>query len=166
MPTFLVSFCTWLENTDLGMFISGSTWAFPTFESIHVFFLVIVVGTVAIVDLRLLGLASRDRSVSQLSNDVLPVTWGAFLGALITGSLLFSSRASHYLYNTQFRFKMICMALAGLNMLIFHFMTYRGVAGWDDAVTTPRSARIAGALSLLFWICVVIFGRWIGFTSK
>ena len=66
MP-LLQSFCAWLENTPLGMFISGSTWAFPTVESIHVFFLVIVVGSIAIVDLRLVGVASRNRSVSQLS---------------------------------------------------------------------------------------------------
>ena len=166
MPPCLVSFCTWLENTDLGMYISGSTWAFPTIESIHVFFLVIVVGTVAIVDLRLLGVASRNRSVSKLSNDVLPVTWVSFLGALITGSLLFSSKATHYLADGPFRFKMICMALAGLNMLIFHFLTYRDVHNWDDDTITPKAARIAGALSLVFWIGVVAFGRWIGFTVK
>jgi hypothetical protein len=165
MP-ILVSFCTWLENTGLGMFISGSTWAFPTIESIHVFFLVIVVGTVAIVDLRLLGVASRNRSVSKLSNDVLPVTWGAFLGALISGLLLFSSKATHYLADAPFRFKMICLVLAGLNMLIFHFLTYSDVQKWDDEAVTPKAARIAGLLSLIFWIGVVAFGRWIGFTVK
>lgn len=162
MP-ILVSLCTWLENTELGMFISVSDWAFPTIETIHVFFLVIVVGTVAIVDLRLLGVASRNRSVSKLSREVLPITWGAFLGALISGSLLFISNATHYFANGPFRFKMICMALAGLNMLIFHFMTYRDVQRWDDDVITPKAARIAGALSLIFWILVVAFGRWIGF---
>ena len=162
----LVSFCTWLESTALGMYISGSTWAFPTIESIHVFFLVIVVGTVAIVDLRLLGVASRNHSVSKLSNDVLPITWGAFVGALITGSLLFTSKASHYLDDAPFRFKMICLGLAGLNMLIFHFMTYRDVKAWEDDVITPKAARIAGGLSLVFWILVVAFGRWIGFTVK
>ncbi|MDB5459105.1 MAG: hypothetical protein JWO72_846 [Caulobacteraceae bacterium] len=165
MP-MLVSFCEWLENTPVGMFISGSTWAFPTIESIHVFFLVVVVGTIAIVDLRLLGVASRNRSVSQLSNDVLPITWGAFLGALTTGALLFSSKATHYLGNWPFRIKMLLLLLAGLNMLIFHFLTYRDVHKWDDRSITPGAARIAGALSLLFWIAVVGFGRWIGFTVR
>ncbi len=165
MP-MLMSFAAWLENTPLGMFISGSTWAFPTIESIHVFFLVIVVGTVAIVDLRLLGVASRNRSISQLSNDVLPITWTCFVGALITGLLMFASKGTHYLANWPFRFKMICLALAGLNMMIFHFMTYRDVKRWDDDVITPAAARLAGALSLAFWIGVVAFGRWIGFTVR
>ena len=59
----------------------------------------------------------------------------------------------------------LAMAFAGLNMLIFHFLTYRDVQGWDDDVITPRAARVAGALSLIFWIGVVAFGRWIGFTK-
>ena len=165
MP-LLQSFCEWLENSPLGMFISGSTWAFPTIESIHVFFLVIVVGTIAIVDLRLLGVASRNHKVSQLSNDVLPLTWGAFVGALVTGSLLFSSKATHYLANWPFKLKMGLLLLAGLNMLLFHFLTYRDVKRWDDDPVTPQAARLAGFLSLTFWIGVVAFGRWIGFTVR
>ena len=163
MP-ILQSFCEWLQNTALGTFIAGSTWAFPTIETVHVFALVIVVGTIAIVDLRLLSVASRNRSVSQLSNDVLPITWTAFCLAALTGGLLFSSKAVHYLENWPFRLKMVLLGLAGLNMLLFHFLTYRSVHDWDDADRAPSSARFAGALSLTFWIGVVVFGRWIGFT--
>ena len=165
MP-FLQSFAEWLQNTPIGSFISASTWAFPTIETIHVFALVIVVGTIAIVDLRLLGVASRNRSVSQLSNDVLPVTWGAFCLAALTGGLLFTSKAVEYLANWPFRIKMALLVLAGLNMLIFHFMTYRTVHQWDDAGRAPSAARLAGALSLAFWIFVVVCGRWIGFTVR
>jgi hypothetical protein len=165
MPT-IASFCSWLENTSIAMYISGSTWAFPTIETLHVCFLVIVVGTVAIVDLRLLGVASRNLPVSKLSSDILPVTWCAFVGAVITGSLLFSSKATAYWGNIPFRFKIVCLALAGLNMVIFHFLTYRSVRNWDHDPITPKAARIAGALSLLFWICVIGFGRWIGFTVR
>src|SRR4051812_8114496 len=101
----LKSFCQWLENTAVASFVSQSTWAFPTVETIHVFALVVVVGTIAIVDLRLLNVASRNRPVTQVSNDVLPVTWSAFGLAVLTGGLLFSSKASHYLDNWPFRIK-------------------------------------------------------------
>ena len=59
---------------------------------------------------------------------------------------------------------MLLLLLAGVNMLTFHFLTYRNIADWDVDRTPPAGARLAGGLSLLFWIGVVIFGRWIGFT--
>jgi hypothetical protein len=162
----LQAFGAWLENTAVSQYISVSTWAFPTIESLHVLFLVTVVGSIVIVDLRLLGLASADSRVTRLSVNVLPITWTAFLGALITGSLLFSSKASAYLANGPFRAKMILMAVAGVNMVVFHILTYRSVADWDDRRITPPPARIAGLLSLLFWIGIVACGRWIGFTVR
>jgi hypothetical protein len=162
----LHAFCAWLQASAVGTFISESTWAFPTIETVHVFALVIVVGSIAVVDLRLIGLASRTRPVSQLSGEVLPVTWSAFLLALTTGSLLFTSKAVSYLENWPFRMKMLLLLAAGINMLVFHFATYRTVGAWDRSPAPPAAARIAGCLSLLFWIGVVACGRWIGFTVR
>jgi len=142
----------------------GTEWLFPIVETLHVMALTIVFGSIAMVDLRLLGIASRDSSVSRLSNEVLPWTWTAWCTAAVFGTLMFMAKATTYAGNLQFRLKLICMALAAVNMLIFHFGAYRQVARWDSGAT-PASAKAAGAASLSLWIGVVFFGRWVGFTT-
>jgi hypothetical protein len=112
----------------------------------------------------MLGLTSNKFAVTKTSNDILPWTWGAFALAAITGTLLFVSKASSYVINPYFLWKMGMLALAGLNMMYFHFITYRTVAHWDRDATMPVSVKVAGALSLVFWLLVVFFGRAIGFT--
>lgn len=155
---------TSIEESGIATSIRESALLFPMVESIHVIALAFVFGTVALVDLRLLGLASRKLRVSRLSSDLLPWTWGAFALAAITGFLLLSSTAIRYFDNTPLRWKFFFMAMAGINMLIFHFVTYKGVDRWDTDPVPPTAARVAGALSLLFWTLVVFFGRWVGFT--
>lgn len=154
----------WVYDLPLADDIRASALAFPWLESVHVLAITLVLGSIAVADLRLLGWASVKRPVSQLLHEVLPVTWVAFAVALITGLLMFSSNAVEYAHNKPFQFKMILLVLAGLNMLVFQLVTFRGVGTWDDAPRTPPAARFAGAFSLCCWIGVVAFGRWIGFT--
>ena len=153
-----------IEYSSLGITIAESTWLFPTIETLHVIGLVTVLGMIAIVDLRLIGVSSRALAVTKLSKDTLPWVWGAFALAAITGGLLFISKASSYVINPYFLWKMVMLALAGLNMMYFHFFTYRTVEHWDLDPSVPTGAKIAGALSLIFWLAVVFFGRAIGFT--
>ena len=145
--------------------LEGESW-FPLFESLHVLAITLVVGTIGIVDLRLLGWASLDRSVGRVSDSVLPVTWCAFALAVATGALLFCSNATVYGHNTFFIIKFVFIGLAGLNMLVFQLFTRRDLQIWGDAAHPPAAARAAGALSLLFWVAVVLCGRWVGFTLK
>lgn len=153
-----------LEASSVGTFVASSDWAFPAIESLHVIALVTVVGAIAVMDLRLLGVASRNSTVTQMSNDTLPLVWGAFVLAAITGSLLFVSKATGYVKNPYFIAKMVCLALAGLNMAYFHLTAWRTVHSWDQAAVIPRAGKIAAGLSLAFWLGVVFFGRVIGFT--
>jgi hypothetical protein len=117
------------------------------------------------VDLRLLGVTSRDSAVSKLTEEILPYTWVAFALAVISGSLLFVSKADIYFYNLQFRLKFLFMALAGINMLAFHLGAYRRVLQWERDLPPPAPARLAGALSIALWVVVIFMGRWIGYTT-
>jgi hypothetical protein len=156
------------EHTPLAAAMRGEVggeWLFPIVETLHVISLAMVFGSIVMVDLRLVGNTSRDSAVSKLSREVLPYTWGAFICAAVTGSLLFVSKAHVYFYNLQFQLKCLCMLLAGVNMAVFHFGTYRHVLEWDMRLPPPLAARLAGGLSIALWIGVICFGRWIGFTT-
>ena len=154
----------WLQASSLAVFIHQSKSAFTTIELVHVFAISLVIGTIAIVDLRLLGLASTQRPFTELARGVLPGTWAAFVLAALAGSLLFISRATEYFDNAMFWRKMIIMGLAGINMLIFELVTVRGVQEWNLKPIPPLPARLAGGISIACWVLVVIFGRWTGFT--
>jgi hypothetical protein len=124
-----------------------------------------MVGAITVLDLRLLYAASRNRSARLVSSETLLFTWVAFVLAAISGSLLFMSKAVEYVNDVPFKLKMLVIACAGINMVVFHFTTYRSIASWDSG-PPPRSARIAAGLSLVFWGLVIVCGRWIGFTVR
>lgn len=153
-----------LQDFSLPTQIRESVWMFPTIETVHVFALVLVVGSIMTVDLRLLGLANKERRFSQVAAEMLPWTWTAFAVAALAGMLMFSSKALTYYGNVPFRLKMVCLLLAGINMALFHRLGVRRLATWDHR-EPPRSAKLAGGASLLLWITIVASGRWIGFTT-
>jgi uncharacterized membrane protein len=162
----LQSLFQWIYNTPVGTAIRESGTLFPWIESVHVLAITSVVGSISIVDLRLLGVASKKRTISRLTGEILPYTWVAFLIAVITGALLFSSNAVKYSHNTMFLAKMALLALAGFNMMVFHAITARGIKLWDAAPKPPAPVRMAGATSLIVWIAVIVCARWVGFTMS
>jgi type III secretory pathway component EscS len=155
---------TRLQDLPLPTQIRESDWMFPTIETVHVFALVLVVGTIMTVDLRLLGFANKERPFSQVASEMLPWTWAAFAVAALAGMLMFSSKALTYYSNIPFRLKMLCLLLAGINMVMFHWLGTRHLEAWDRG-RPPRAAKLAGGASLLLWTTIVAAGRWIGFTT-
>jgi hypothetical protein len=159
-------FLSWLQDTPLAGVVRENGYVFPWVECAHVVALSFVVGSIAIVDLRLLGLASLSRPVTALLKQILPLTWTAFGFALLTGGTLFISDAVAYWDDGPFRMKFVAMGIAAVNMLVFHFVTARSIAAWNSAPRTPWAAKVAGGVSMVLWVFVVGFGRWIGFTVR
>jgi len=120
----LVKWLEWLYATDWAAAIRENEYAFPWIECVHVLAITLVVGSISIVDLRLLGLAWRDRPVRGVLRDVLPVTWTAFGLAVASGFLLFSSNAPAYARNPFLQAKLGLLLVAGLNMALFHWCVH------------------------------------------
>jgi hypothetical protein len=158
--------CHAIETSSVGTAIEGSPVGWPIIESFHLFAMVLMVGTITAFDVRLMGLAMRHVPVSRLARRILPWTWGAFGMMVLTGGLLFASEAeTKYCFNPAFQIKLALILLAGVNMSIFHFTVYRGVAKWDQSATTPLGLKVIGTLSVVLWAGVIIAGRWIGFAA-
>lgn len=156
----------WIEATGLATRIRESLLLFPVLESIHVIGLALVFGTISIIDLRLLGIASTERPFKRMASDILKWTWGAFVLTALTGSLMFMTNASVYYHNFYFRSKMALLVLAGINMLSFELILGRAVHRWDKAAAAPPAGRAVAVLSLALWISVIFAGRLIGFSTS
>lgn len=154
----------WVETTPLSLAIAESEWIFPSLESAHVIAVALVVGSIAILDLRLLGVASRGRSAAELAEAALPLTWTGFVFAVASGVLMFAAKPTSYLGNPFFLIKLALLAAAGLNMLMFHGLIERQLHAAGPLAPPPAAVRVSAALSLSLWVAVVAFGRWIGFT--
>jgi len=155
-----------IEASGLATGIRDALWLFPLIESTHVIGLSLVFGTILIIDLRLLGVASTRRSFQQMASDILKWTWAAFALTVLTGSLMFITNARVYYHNSFFRTKMVLLVLSGINMLVFELTAGRTIHSWEKGPSTPRSGKAAAALSLAMWIGIIIMGRLVGFRTS
>jgi Family of unknown function (DUF6644) len=159
--TVLANLWAWLEALPLAEQI-GATWWFPLLESFHVLSSTFIVGSILMVDLRLLNLAGTKYPVTRIIREVIPWTYAASAVSVITGVGMFVTRASRYAEIPAFQIKMALLVLAAVNMAIFHLVSARGISNWDTASSTTSAARFAGACSLLLWVGVMLAGRWVG----
>lgn len=162
----IAGFIASLESSSFANGIRDSLYLFPLIESFHVVGLALVFGTSVIIDLRLLGMASAGRPYTRITADILKWAWTAFVLTAVTGVLMFMTNASVYYDNFFFRTKMVLLALAGVNVLIFEFTTGRAVHRWDRDAAAPVAGRTTAVLSLLLWVTIIFMGRWIGYTTS
>jgi hypothetical protein len=154
-----------IQDSALGNWMRYTNGAMPVVEATHVVAAVLLLGTVMVVDMRLLGLADSQRAYTRVSRETLRLTWLAFAVSVITGSLMFTTSPLTYFFNWAFQWKALALLVAGANMTVFQLLTARNVSAWNENASAPRSARIAGIASLVLWAAVVLLGRWIGFTK-
>ncbi len=160
----LMSLCTWVEGTPIGLFVRESLWGFPTLVAIHILGLAVSAGTVVWFDLRLLGVSMRRSPVSAVYRQLMPWAFGGFFVMFVTGSLLVSGAATAAYGNLYFRIKGSALLLAGANALVYHAVTERRIAQWDGAERPPLAARMAGLISVALWAIVIVAGRMMSYT--
>jgi hypothetical protein len=145
-----------LASNPVGDALNSSEYIFPILECFHIVGFALSIGTIAVVDLRLLGLGMRNQTPAQLLADTAPWTLAGLGVMLISGPLIFLSDTGMYSRNPSFQFKLACLLVA----IVFHYTIHRKVA-MSNAV--PLLGKLVGAVSLLLWLGVVAGGLFIAF---
>ncbi len=161
----VIPLLTQLQETAIAVSIRDSLYLFPLLEAVHVIGLALVFGTIAVIDLRLLGVASAYRSFERMAADIMVWTWAAFAVTAVTGVLMFITNAVVYSGNVYFQVKVGLLVLAALNVLVFELTARRTVRQWDQAASAPPIGKVVASVSLVVWIAVIFAGRMIGFTA-
>jgi hypothetical protein len=147
-----VNFFQWLEHSSLITTISNSKWMYPAVEVTHFFSLFLLVGTAAVVDLRLLGLAGRRQSVSELAEQLFPWSWIGLALCVLSGFFMFAASATGFVVNTQFLIKMVVTAVA----IVVGVIVQRSTPKWDQPTGTPLLAKVTAVISLALWIGAIL----------
>ena len=152
------SWLIWLEQTGLGVAMRQWRWLYPIVEIVHITGIVLLVGSAAMWDLRLLGV-SRRLPVTAMARHLLPWARAGFAVVLPTGLMMFVAHAGEMATNPAFRLKLVLIALALTNAGLFHRGVFRSVDSWDVERAAPALAMIAAGASLALWAGVIACGR-------
>ena len=150
-----------LYYTPMGEFMRNSTWAWPTFESLHFIGMSLLIGTIGVFDLRLLGFA-RAVPIAALHR-LIPIGIGGFVLNMTTGICFICATPDQYLFNAAFRWKVVFIVIAGLNVLFFYTRVFRRLEAMSENTAPPLAARIVGGVSLGAWVGVMSAGRLLTF---
>jgi len=147
-----------IEQLPLAVAMREQLWLYPAVEIVHITGFVLLAGSIAVLDLRLLGLSPR-LPVRALAAHVLPWSLGALILIVPSGLLMFIAHAGDLIGNPAFIAKMTLLMCAGLNAALFHAGAFCGAALWDTGAAVPAAAKVHAAVSLLIWVSILACGR-------
>lgn len=152
-----------IEMSALAVAMRQWLWLYPIVEIVHLAGIALLVGSIAMLDLRLLGL-SRSVPLRRLAAHILPWSAGAFLLIVPSGLMMFVAHAGDFIQSDVFVLKLSLILAAGVNAAVFHAGVHRGAAHWDVERMPPPAARLAAGLSLALWVSVIACGRLLAYT--
>jgi uncharacterized membrane protein len=144
----------WLQNNSFIIAINGTPVTAAALEIIHYFSMFMVVGLAAVVDLRVLGVAGRKQTATQLAARFFPWVWAALAFNVLSGFLMFAGNAEAYIPDSTFHVKMTVVLLA----VIFTVFVQWNAAKWDRLPGMPAGAKVVALVSLLLWIGAILAG--------
>lgn len=156
-----MAFLTWLQSTAVGVFVAETLWAYPLFETMHTLGMALLIGSLGLINLRILGYKPQLSILGTL--DLLPLAWLGFTINLVSGVALFTSDAVYFWESYTFRIKLILILLAGINAFILSRSVFHDARLGREIRLTSGTKWVARS-SLLFWVSAIVAGRLIAYT--
>jgi hypothetical protein len=148
----MLQFCEWLEHNSFILWLDSNVVLSLVMEILHYSGFFLIVGTTAIVDLRVLGLAGKDEQPSALAEQLVPWMWTGLTMAVVSGFFMFSADAADFYLAYTFRFKILVVVLAA----IFGAVVVRKVSSWEMRPSIPAGAKIVALISLILWVGAIL----------
>jgi len=152
-------FFKWANGTWLSKVINDSNWLFPAIEGVHIVALALLFGAVIVLNLRMLGLMMRGRSLPKLARELEPWTLCSLVVILVTGALLFVAEAVKIFHSEPFWVKMTLL----LSAIVFHYAVSWRLMLQEDIRLHPVLTKAAAVIGIVLWVGVGFAGRAIGF---
>lgn len=162
----VAEFCDWLAATSVSQVIQKVVWFIPMVQSLHILAVSIVMGSVIMIDTKLLGWTGVGSTVSDQLRRYTPWIWGALIVLLCTGTILTTAEPRRELLNPVFITKMALIVVIVLSSLAFLGVVRRQAVAWGEAPSSQIPAKLLAITSLLGWVAVVVCGRWIAYVSN
>jgi uncharacterized membrane protein SirB2 len=153
-------FCDWLSNTPVSLKIQTILWIIPAVQTVHILSVSFVMASMAMLDLRLMGVAGKRQSISRMVTRFVPWVWRVLLILAATGAILTVGEPERELLNPVFRAKMVMVATVSLILLVVQNRDKHDSNFWENRRV---AARAVGLMSLLLWVAIASAGRWIAY---
>jgi hypothetical protein len=156
-------FALWLASTAPSVFIQEhNAWAIPAIQTVHIVGIALVMGSVLMIDLRILGLAWTDHTLRQTTNRFGPWLTGSLWLLLATGLLMVVGEPVRELVSFSFWLKMALVALGAAVAVSFQRALRRQEQQWERKAAQP-SIKLLAVLTFFVWIGIIFLGRLIAY---
>lgn len=157
-----MAFLEWLQGTWVGVLVAESLWGYPLFETIHTVGMAMLIGSLGLINLRVLGYKPELPLIG--TRQLLPLAWVGFTLNAISGSLLFTSNAVEFFNSYTFRIKMLLIVLGGINAALLAQRVFREAAAGTAPAPPTAGTKWIAITSLVFWFGAVCAGRLVAYT--
>jgi hypothetical protein len=143
-----------LQDNSIIVALTSTGWTAAGLAILHYYSMFVLVGSMAIVDLRVLGVMARGQSATDLARRVFPWVWVSLAVNLISGFVMFAGDATAYVPTRSFHVKILVVLLA----IVFGIIVQWRVPTWDRFPILPATAKVVAAVSLLLWVGAILMG--------